>query len=97
MHHRCNMLRNYEQRLDKYMPKEEIKSCSEQTYGVKVHYSGNKEFRNHALLSTPILSQMPGKFPEYKVIEEKKQNVNTRNEMKVEPACTHAHEHSNTY
>lgn len=53
------------------MPKEE-KICSERTYGAKDHYSGNKEFRNHALLSTLILSQMPGIFPKYKVIKEKK-------------------------
>lgn len=60
------------------MPKEGI-SCSEGTYRAMVHYSGNKEFQNHALLSTPILSQMPGIFPNMNFIKKKKTKCqNTR-------------------
>lgn len=76
-HHSCNELiaklkRGYIRlRLNKYMPKEGI-SCSEETYRAMVLYSGNKEFQNHARLSTPILSQMPGICPNKKFIKEKK-------------------------
>lgn len=45
------------------MPKQGITSRNEGTYIAKVHYSGNKEFQNHALLNTRILSQIPGIFP----------------------------------